>query len=458
MHIFQYSTAVLALVFLSTTSPVAYAQSVDADTSTMTRTELYQYAEALRLGRGVDADPDQSLLLHSQLAEAGRSQSYVRMASILVEQDRLQEAKIALEKGVAAGSDFARMVLALGNVQGRFGTYSDNALGFEQLVAFTSDSENSHARYVLARAYEDGIGTDVQLEKARALFEELAAEGHGASLRRLGDYVRDGTFSDPDLIAAADYYRSSAENGFDYSWLLLAKLSLEQGAYQQAIDAYQSAIAANVSGAAATYARAHFLGEFGPLSDRAFGATALETQAEAGDVDAAVEALALWERRSRRIDSLDLDGVLDLLDGKMREGDEKATVALARAYRVLRWRIPQARTRHADLVENFGDQLGRSRMREVMYAAYDRGRHAKSREEIYDMVATMDGEDFSLGARAMRATERTAFVYLLQRELGNLGYYSGSATSTFNRGTLRATLNFCEDRGIMDTCKHGPLT
>ena len=67
MHFFQYSRALLAVVFLSTTAPVAYAQTVDVDTSVMSPTELYQYAEALRLGRGVDADPEQSLTLHAQL-------------------------------------------------------------------------------------------------------------------------------------------------------------------------------------------------------------------------------------------------------------------------------------------------------------------------------------------------------------------------------------------------------
>jgi TPR repeat protein len=423
----------------------------------MSPKELYEYAEALRLGRGVDADPDKALALHTQLAEAGRGQSYVRMSSILVTKNRLEEAKIALEMGVEAGSDSARRGLALGHLQGSFGTFSDIELGFDELVAFTRTSDNAHARYVLARAYENGTGTDIQTDKARALFEKLAVEGHGPSLRRLGDYARDGTFFDPDLNAAADYYRASAESGRSSSWVELAELNMEQGEYQQAIDAYQAAIAANVSGAGAAYARAHFLGEFGQLSDRSFGATELETKAETGDANAAAVALELWERRSRRINSLDLDRVLDILDAKMREGDKKATVSLARAYRVLRWRIPQAHARHAELVADFGDQLGGSFMRESMFANYDRGRHSESRQVLYDVVAALEGEEFVQGARALRATERTAFVYFLQRELGELGYFSGSATSVFTRSTLQATMSFCRDYEIEETCTHGPL-
>jgi tetratricopeptide (TPR) repeat protein len=458
MHIFQYSYALLAVVLFSFTTPVANAQSAVIDTSEMSQAELYQYAEDMRLGRSMDVDFNKALELHTMLALAGRSQSYERMSRIFFEQDLLQEAKLALEAGRNAGNEFARMRLASSNVQEHFGILSDPEQGFAELVTITQTSDSVYARVMLARAYENGSGTDVQMDKARALYEGLASEGHGQSIQRLGDFARDGAFSSPDLMAAAGYYRAAAESGRDSSWIELAKLNMEQSEYQRAIDAYQLAIAANVSGAGAAYARAHFLAEFGPLSDRAFGATELETKAEAGDVDAAAEALELWERRSRRINSLDLDRVLDILDAKMREGDKKATVALARAYRVLQWRIPQARARHAELVADFGDQLGRSRMRELMFATYDRGRHAESRQALYDMVAAMDGEEFIQGARTLRATERTAFVYLLQRELGELGYFSGSESSVFNRSTLIATMKFCSDYEIEETCIHGPLT
>jgi TPR repeat protein len=458
MHFFRYSNALLVVVFLSTTVPLANAQTADVDTSVMSQSELFEYAENVRLGRGVPFDADKALELHTKLALAGRVDSYVRISDIMIAQNSPEEALKALETGRDDGSNFARMRLALGHVQQRFGLFSDPELGVELLADFTQTSENAFARYTLARAYEEGNGTEVQIDKAREIYEELASNGHGASLRRLGDFARQGTFSDPDLIAAADYYRAAAVNGFDFSWLILARLSLNIGEYQQAINAYESAIAAEVSRASAEFAKAHFLGEFGPLSDRAFGARELEKSAENGDVYAAAEALELWERRSRRINSLDLEGVLDMLDAKMRAGDEMATVALARAYRVLSWRIPQASSRHGDLVRDFSDQLGRSRMREFMHATYNPERHAQSREVAYEMISSLNGEEFRQAARALRATEMTAFVFLLQKELGELGYYRGSASSVFNSGTLRATMNFCKDQGISDTCVHGPLT
>lgn len=436
----------------------AIGQSGDVDTSTMTVTELYQYAEALRLGRGVDADPATALSLHMQLAEAGRIQSYERMAVILLSQGRLEEAKAALETGSASGHELASRRLGSGHIQGTFGPLSDPEVGVALLEESIQSSDNVSARYTLARAYEQGIGTGEDPEKALALYQGLAAENHGPSLRRLGDFAQIGRVSDPDFDAAAEYYRTAGENGFEYSWLLLARLNLDIGDHQGAVDAFERAIEADIESATAEFARAHFLEELGPLSNRALGAQTLESGAEAGDVEIAAMALELWERRSRRINSLDLEGVVGLLDEEMRGGDSTATRALARAYRVLQWRLPNARARHAELVANYGDQLGNRYHREFFHSAYDTAQHSQSRQRIYEVASELDGEAFEDAARAIRSTELTAFVYLLQRELAELDYFSGRASGTFTNATLQATLNFCRDQGIMDTCIHGPLT
>jgi TPR repeat protein len=436
---------------------VVPSQAAEVDTSEMSQGEMYQYAEDLRRGRGLERDIDRALVLHQQLALDGNTKSYVRMSSILLMQGRLAEAKTALEAGRDVGSSWAREVLAIGHIKQRFGALSDPEFGVSELLEITQRSNGATARYELARAYEAGAGTDILLEKAREIYEELAAEGHGRSLRRLGDFAREGAFSEPDFSAATNYYRAATANGYDFVWIILARLHADLGEYQDAIDSYNSAIAAGVARANVEFAKRHFLGDFGTLSDRAYGSNLLQTLSEAGDVDAASEALKLWERRSRRIGSLDLEGVISMLDEAMRMGNETATVALARAYRVLNWRIPQARERHAEIVQEFSDQLGRSRFREYFYASYDINNHWQSRQTAYDLISPLEGEEFYQAVRALRTTEITAFVYLLQQELRKLGYYSGSPTASFNRTTLNATMQFCQAQGIAEICIHGPL-
>ena len=113
-------------------------------------------------------------------------------------------------------------------------------------------------------------GTEVQFDEARVhSIEELASEGPWRVASALGGFrQRQGTFSDPDLIAAADYYRALLPRVALTSRgsILSAAESWILGEYQQAIDAYEVGDCRGMLlGRALQFARAHFLGEFGPL-------------------------------------------------------------------------------------------------------------------------------------------------------------------------------------------------
>jgi TPR repeat protein len=147
------------------TASVLTAQAAEVDTSAMSLNEVYRYAEDLRQGRGIERDLDRALVLHQQLALDGKEISYARISFILLTQGRLAEAKTALEAGRDLGSSVARRELAIGHVKQRFGALSDPEFGVSELVEVTQSSNNTTARYELARAYEAGTGTDIQLEK-----------------------------------------------------------------------------------------------------------------------------------------------------------------------------------------------------------------------------------------------------------------------------------------------------
>lgn len=420
---------------------------------------LLQEAEDLRLGRGVPMDLEAALQLHRKLAETGRGDSYVRMADILVALGRIPEAVVALETGRDIGSDFARRRLAIGNVRGAFGELSDPVAGVAELREIVQHSEDQLAKYTLARAMEDGTGAEPDIAAAFEIYEAMADQGHGPALQRLGDFERNGTFGVTDLTAATGFYRASAEAGVSFSWVLLARAHMADGNQIGALEALNDGAAAGSPQAAVERATMHFLQEFGVLSDKAFGQSELKRLAEGGNVAAAARVLVLYERRSRRIMSLDLDGVLAMLTTQMQAGDETATAALARAYRVLRWRIPSARKLHAALVRDHGDQLGeRNLVREALFDLYDPNDHPNSRVAAVEFVQQTEGEFYYNGVMGLRATEITAFVLLLQSELKALGHYTGPLSGLMTRSTVQATLQFCRDQGIYDTCIHGPLT
>lgn len=51
---------------------------------------------------------------------------------------------------------------------------------------------------------------------------------------------------------------------------------------------------------------------------------------------------------------------------------------------------------------------------------------------------------------------RNAFYFFLQGELSNLGYAPGPIDGILGPSTIQAIERFCRDRGIWDSCAHGP--
>ncbi|WP_072792415.1 tetratricopeptide repeat protein [Cognatishimia maritima] len=428
---------------------VAYAQS---------ERSLYQQAEDLRLGINGPVDLGRALELHKESADLGRDTSLVRMASIYIEMGDHEKAIQALERGIVRGHQFSKQVWAGNHISGKFGELSVPESGVLALRELIAETDKPWARYRLARAYEFGTGVDRDMEAAIAEYERLADENYAPALKRLADFALRGTAQDKDLEAAVALYQKAIDAGDNRVWLSLAQAHLATGDAEAAFAAYQSAIDNDIAGAEAEFARLHFLGEFADNSDKAFGAKWLETQAEEGDLHAAMEAIQLWERRSRRINTLDLDSVLATIKSAADNGDRRAAQAYLRALRVLRWKIPGARAKHAAAVQTYRPILsGNTLYRELFFATYDRDNHSKSTRDSVATVRGLGGDEFVSGAMGLRSNEFTAFVYLVQAELRDLGLYSGPITGRATSSTIRAMLRLCRDAGVYDTCIHGPL-
>lgn len=434
--------------------------AVPADAqSTTTLQERYEQAEALRLGTNGKTDLDQARKLHSELVASGYGQSLVRLADIEERQGNYQTAIDLYNDAISAGSTYAIYRLISGHVESGFGALSEPEKGFSQLEELSQQTENKQVRFLFSQALEEGLGTTPDPVRAMQVLKQLGAEGHGRSLAKLGNLAMQAPGLPADYGPTISYYQRAADAGYDYALIGLSRALLADGQGAAALRTIEQAVEKGVRTAPSRMAIWHYQGDFGEASDKAFGRRELTRLAESGDVLAARAALINHERRSRRITELDLPKVLAGLESATKDGDRLATVSLARAYRNLSFLIPDARAKHAALVAEYGDQMGvRSEVPERLHALYDRNNHRNSRKKAYEFLQQVEGEGFAYGLLRLRSIERTAYVYVLQKELADLGYYDGSATGFLTKRTILAIFDYCDEFGMSDTCIHGPIS
>lgn len=180
--------------------------------------------------------------------------------------------------------------------------------------------------------------------------------------------------------------------------------------------------------------------------------------AEEGDLAAGRLALRLHERRSQRLNEMDLERVLEHLHAAMAEGDGRATESLLRFYRKLAWAYPDHRTRRGEILASYGDQVRvERRFPEQLHAEYDRYQPQKSWAALADMIGAAEDDDYYNGLIEIRFMSQNAFTYVLQNEMRKLAKYNGRPSGYMTRGTLAAAFSLCREAGAMDRCIHGPL-
>ncbi|SOC05622.1 tetratricopeptide repeat protein [Rhodobacter maris] len=444
----------LALVAPCAAPVVAQAQDVLAGEQAR-----YEEAESYRSGSNGPVDLGRARVLHEALVAEGYAPSLVRLADIYEQLGRSGDAIATYDKAIDAGSAYARVRLATGHLQGRFGTLSDPVAGVAQLRDIVNRSGDELAALSLADAYVAGTGTPPDIAQAVAIYEKLSQRGYALADLRLGKLYAEPTVLPQDLPRAIDHFTRAVSEGSDAARVELSKALIAAHRGEEALRVIDAAVARGLPRAEALRAVWHHQGAFGPLSDPAFGAREMRRLAESGDVYAARNALIAHERRSRRIRDLDLEKVLATLQGAADAGDRQALISLARAYRKLAWTIPGAREKQRALVENHGAELGDEyESAERLEVLYDRAHPVRSREAAYAYLETLDGQAFGRGLMRLRAIEMQAYVYVLERELAAHGYVTGTADGILDRVTLTAAQKFCRDEGIWDVCQHGPLT
>lgn len=433
------------------------AQENAGESATLSRQEVSQLYRTAEEYRRSD-DFDNAVPIYERLIGLGHAKSYVRLGQAYRDMGDGAAALNAFREAAERNSTLARLEMGKGHLRGDFGEVSDPQQGMAILETLAEEEGMLGARYEIAEAYRTGEGVAQDAKLAFEMFMALSEQGYVRATHRMGDMYRAGAGTDRDLEAAAAAYRSAADGGYDYSLIKLSDTLLDARRPAEALAALEEARDRGASNAELLLAEGHCVGKFGRQSNRSAGCSQVAALAESGNVRAGAIALKLHERRSRRITSLDLPKVLAEMEAAMAAGDRRATEGLARAYRKLSWLIPDARVKHAALVEQYAEQMRpRRRVPEQLHALYNPRRPAASYSKLVEHLEDADEGGFYFGLMELRAIDKNAFVYAIQRELREAGYYNGRLSGIMTRPTVRAMVRYCAAKGGNHLCRHGPL-
>lgn len=448
----RYLTLTACLLAAAVSGELVVAESTDAET-------LFKQAEDLRLGLADGPDLEQAALLYEEAAAQGKNAALYRLGQIYLNWGNTTNALRVLSQAEQAGSQGAGLLLAEGHVTGRFGELSKPEDGLSKLEAMAASPDGVRAAIVLAELHEAGRGVISNPAKALAYYEQAAKSGDPEGLRALGLAYLEGRVVERDPDEAVTLLSHAAAAGSDYAQRDLGKALIAANRPEEAMRAFEKAVTLKVPGASAELANGHYRAFFGDASDKRNGASLLKSLAEAGDVHAARYALRHHERKSRRINNLDLARVLEQMERRVDNGDPFAAAILARSLRTIYWLIPDNRARHARLIENHPHLFAMDELTaERVWAAYDPNDHRASRERAWQIIGGTDGDGFSGGLLRLRAIEQQAYVYALKKEFSGMDRYQGPIDGLADRRFIQLLLQYCADQGYYDVCIHGPLT
>ncbi|WP_424969291.1 tetratricopeptide repeat protein [Dinoroseobacter sp. S76] len=289
-------------------------------------------------------------------------------------------------------------------------------------------------------------------EEAAAAMIALAQAGYPRAMDRLAYFHTKGQGVPLDLDAARALYEQAVAAGYERSLISLGKLALKSGDLELAEDSLREAVAKGVDKAAPVLAWAHATDRLGERSDPARGIAELRRLAAQDSRDAQIFLLAGLLKQP------DAPGaaaeVLTRLETRAAEGDAKAAEGLLRYYRLRGLGSETAGTRAA-LLETPG-MRAKIRVEEGLYLAVER----EPARFWLASEALLNSAPNPVFARALTVTSKlnkNAYIRVLQAELTALGYRTGRPSPYLNAPLIRAVNAFCRDTGITDSCRLGPL-
>jgi hypothetical protein len=314
--------------------------------------------------------------------------------------------------------------------------------------------QSAKERYVAAEALRKGYAGAPDGAAAFAVMSGLAQEGYAPALEKLGYYHARGVGTVEDSEVAAELYRAAIAGGREKSRTAYAKLLMEIGQPDAALQQLETAVSADVASAALLLGEYHYKGKFGAAADAAFGHAEMTRFVAQGHVRSmGIVLLDMAKGVQFDLDAVELQArLMDVArDATLKDGG-RAAEALVKA---LRGDASAAALRN----EMLAHPLLREKVRveEALWLAQEQKQGRAFWAAADEIVDGASPETFARALYVVSRIDKNAYVHVLQRELSARGYRAGRQTGMFNSRTLRAVTKLCAAREITKTCRYGPL-
>ncbi|WP_299644027.1 hypothetical protein [uncultured Ruegeria sp.] len=288
---------------------------------------------------------------------------------------------------------------------------------------------------------------------AHAAMTSLAESGYVPAIDRVGYYFRNGIGSQKDLKAARQWYASAVDAGHPWSTASLARVEMEMGRGDVALELLRAGARDNQPGAERLLATAHIDRKLGAASDVKKGRTILERMAESGDQNAARDLMVRinWKRLRGPAPDTAVEQVV-----RAGLGGDARYAAVALVYLSSQPDRSQEAIQTRAMLAEVPGISDRVLSPELIKLAAETN-PTQFWSEVEEILEDTQPENYAKAANTAFWISKNAWVRVLQKELHAFGYYQGRIDGMMTTRTIKAQNRFCRDRELWSICASGPL-
>jgi TPR repeat protein len=340
----------------------------------------------------------------------------------------------------------------------------DPALAFRYYTQ-AADAGSNSAVTRMAGMLLRGEGVSRDVTRGLALLEQSARGGSASALVEMGDAYARGKTGSVDITAALEAYKAAAKLGNTVALVRLADIYryglLSTKSKSQAFEYLERAVEQGNEYAQYMMGQALIDGEFGSARKAREGIDLLVRGARSGNPDAAAALAVLdWGVPDGMFSS---NNKIDRLHDLAAAGNIAASLKLVEAYRVGHGGRKQGITSQNLVMAR--KELDRISKR-IDPAEYEIQRllldlktaRRADFPNLFKRIKKLAPSERPGAIRRVLQVSPNAFVYLVQLQLAEEGYYNGTVNGLMTSSTITAIQGLCKSLNAKSLCRHGPLS